>query len=93
MPMATRGSDYVALAILRSRHNRHRADGLCAVPPEKCSERCRHAARKPCGEIWCGVLTMGVSLLTWMVALRRLEVSQTYPFTSLGIVLTILDGR
>jgi hypothetical protein len=32
------------------------------------------------------VLTMGVSLLTWMVALRRLEVSQTYPFTSLGIV-------
>jgi drug/metabolite transporter (DMT)-like permease len=43
--------------------------------------------------IWCGVLTMGVSLLTSMVALSRLEVSQAYPFTSLGIVLTILDGR
>ena len=43
--------------------------------------------------LWAGIVTMGLSVLTWMAALSRLEVSRAYPFTSLGIVLTMLGGR
>lgn len=43
--------------------------------------------------IWAGIVTMGFSLLSWMAALSRLEVSRAYPFTALGIVLTMVAGR
>lgn len=50
-----------------------------------------HFASNPL--LWCGVGTMAVSLLSWMGALSRLEVSRAYPLTALGIVLTVVAGR
>ena len=42
--------------------------------------------------IWGGILAMGLSLVSWIAALSRLDVSKAYQFTSLGIILTILGG-
>lgn len=49
------------------------------------------AATEP--TIWLGVGAMGLSLITWMATLSKLDVSQAYPFTAVGIVLTIVGGR
>ncbi len=43
--------------------------------------------------VWGGIATMGCSLVSWIAALTRLEVSRAYPFTALGIVLTVVAGR
>lgn len=40
-----------------------------------------------------GLLCFGVSVLTWLTVLARMDVSQAYPFVSLGIVLTIFGGH
>lgn len=38
------------------------------------------------------ILLYGVSLMTWMVVLSRVDVSYAYPLTALGYVLTALVG-
>ena len=43
--------------------------------------------------VWGGIATMGCSLVSWIAALTRLEVSRAYPFTALVIVLTVVAGR
>jgi drug/metabolite transporter (DMT)-like permease len=40
-----------------------------------------------------GLLCFAASVLTWLAVLSRLDVSQAYPFVSLGIVLTMLGGH
>jgi hypothetical protein len=39
---------------------------------------------------WLALLAYGVSVLTWIVGLSRVPVSQAYPMLSLGYVLTAL---
>jgi len=40
-----------------------------------------------------GLACFGISVLSWLAVLARLDVSQAYPFVSLGIVLTMLGGH
>jgi drug/metabolite transporter (DMT)-like permease len=40
-----------------------------------------------------GLLCFAASVVTWLAVLSRLDVSQAYPFVSLGIVLTMLGGH
>jgi drug/metabolite transporter (DMT)-like permease len=39
-----------------------------------------------------GLACFGLSVLCWLSVLARLDVSQAYPFVSLGIVLTMFGG-
>ncbi len=39
-----------------------------------------------------GLVCYGVATLLWLSALSRLELSQAYPFTGLGLVLTTFSG-
>ncbi|PAF48392.1 hypothetical protein BKH46_00315 [Helicobacter sp. 12S02634-8] len=40
--------------------------------------------------LWAGLFCYGVSVLTWMVVLSKVNVSVAYPFLGLGFVLTLV---
>jgi drug/metabolite transporter (DMT)-like permease len=40
-----------------------------------------------------GLVTYGLAMLLWLTALRRVEVSQAYPFVGLSFVLTAVLGH
>lgn len=42
--------------------------------------------------IYLGLACFGLSVLTWLAVLARLDVSQAYPFVALGIVITSIGG-
>lgn len=39
-----------------------------------------------------GFVCFAVSVVSWLAVLARLDVSQAYPFVSLGIIITMLGG-
>lgn len=39
-----------------------------------------------------GLFVFGISVLTWLYVLSRVDVSYAYPFVSLGMVLTVASG-
>ncbi len=42
--------------------------------------------------VWVGLVVFGLSVLTWLVVLSKVEVSTAYPFAALGMVLTATLG-
>jgi multidrug transporter EmrE-like cation transporter len=42
--------------------------------------------------LWLSLLCYGVSIISWMVVLSRVEVSFAYPFLSVGYVISALIG-
>ena len=40
-----------------------------------------------------GILVYGFSVIVWLLALARVDVSYAYPFAALGMVVTTLCGR
>jgi multidrug transporter EmrE-like cation transporter len=43
-------------------------------------------------QLWLAMIFYGISILTWMMALSKFEVSFAYAFLSLGFVLVTLCG-
>jgi len=43
-------------------------------------------------QIFAGLATFALSVLTWLFVLSKVEVSQAYPAVALGIVVTALGG-
>jgi drug/metabolite transporter (DMT)-like permease len=44
------------------------------------------------GFLWLALACYGVSILTWMVVLSRVEVSFAYPFLSVGYIISAVVG-
>jgi multidrug transporter EmrE-like cation transporter len=43
--------------------------------------------------LWIAMLCYGISILSWMIVLSKVEVSFAYPFLSVGYVLSALVGH
>ncbi len=44
------------------------------------------------GYIWCGFLCYALSIVLWLVVLSQVEVSEAYPFLSIGYIVTLFLG-
>jgi multidrug transporter EmrE-like cation transporter len=44
------------------------------------------------GFLWLSLLCYGISILSWMVVLSKVEVSFAYPFLSIGYVISAVIG-
>jgi multidrug transporter EmrE-like cation transporter len=42
--------------------------------------------------LWLSILCYGISILSWMVVLSKVEVSFAYPFLSIGYVISAIIG-
>jgi drug/metabolite transporter (DMT)-like permease len=45
------------------------------------------------GFLWLSILCYGVSVITWMMVLSRVEVSFAYPFLSIGYIISAVVGH
>ncbi len=46
-----------------------------------------------CKQFWWAVLSLGLGMVLWLIALSSLEVSKAYPMLSLSYVLTVLSAK
>jgi drug/metabolite transporter (DMT)-like permease len=42
--------------------------------------------------LWLSLMCYGISILTWMIVLSRVEVSFAYPFLSIGYIISAVIG-
>lgn len=43
--------------------------------------------------LWFAIVSLGLSLLLWVIVLSKVDVSYAYPFTSLGFVFLLILGK